>query len=138
MDTFASTLDQRQTCPACGSEHFGAQTSCWNCDQPLRAGAALSTARGRVQVCAGNELHAHHFNGLESPRLDHPLARVVTHPSDASLLGLCNLSNEPWRASTAAGQQHEVAPGKTCNLAALHQLDTPWGALRLEPATPES
>jgi DNA-binding helix-hairpin-helix protein with protein kinase domain len=138
MEALASTLDQRQTCPACGSEHFGAQASCWYCDQPLRAGPALSTPRGRVQVCAGNELHAHHFNGLESPRLDHPLARVVTHPSDASLLGLRNLSSEPWRASSTSGQQHAVAPGKTCNLAALHQLDTPWGALHLEPATPES
>jgi len=135
MEALAAVLDQRQTCPACGSEHFGAQASCWHCQQALSAGAALRAPHGRVMACIDNELHPHHFNRLEAPRLDQPLARVVAHPSDPSLLGLHNLSDQPWRATTAGGQQHAVQPGKTCNLAALHQLDTPWGAVRLEHAS---
>lgn len=135
MEALASTLDQRQLCPSCGSEHFGAQMACWHCGHPLTASAALHTPHGRVMACTDNELHAHHFNSLSEPQLDQPIARVVSHPRDPSLLGLHNLSNEPWRATAVGGQQHEVEPGKTCNLAALHHLDTPWGAVRLEPAS---
>ena len=132
MEALASVLDQRQLCPACGSEHFGAQHTCWSCQQPLATGAILRTSQGAVMATAGNALHAHHFDGLEAPRLDQPIARVVCHPSDPNLLGLRNLGAQPWRATSAGGQPHEVAPGKTCNLQALHQLDTPWGAVRLE------
>ena len=138
MEALATTLDQRQPCPTCGSENFGAQASCWHCDQVLPSGPILCPPNGRVRACPDNALYPHHFDGLEAPRLDHPIARVVTHPSDPSMLGLRNLSDQPWRARTEGGQQHEVQPGKSCNLAALHQLDTPWGALTLEHASPES
>lgn len=138
MEGLSTTLDQRQSCAACGSEHFGAQPTCWHCNEPLRASPALSTPRARVLACADNELHEHHFHGMESPRLDKPLARVVSHPGNADLLGLRNLSGKPWRASTAAGQLHEVLPGKTCNLSSLYKLDTPWGVLHLEPPKSES
>ena len=137
MEALAAVLDQRQTCPACGSEQFGAQQSCWHCHQSLTPGLALRSANGRVMVCAENEVHRHHFSGLEAMRLDQPIGRVVAHPSDPSLLGLRNLSDESWRASTTMGQHHDIAPGKTCNLAALHQLETPWGALQLDPASSE-
>jgi len=135
MEAIAASLDQREICPACGSEHFGSQASCWHCNQPLAASAFLRTAQSSVKACAGNVLHQHHFHGLDAPRLDQPIARVVSHPSDPGLLGLRNLGTQPWSATTPGGQQHEVAPGKTCNLQALHLLDTPWGAVRLEHAS---
>ena len=137
MEALSGVLDQRQLCPSCSSEHFSAQARCWQCGQPLGTAAALRTANGLVMACTENELHPHHFDSLEAPRLDQPIARVVAHPSDPTLLGLRNLSNQPWRATAAGGQQHAVDPGKTCNLAALHQLDTPWGAVHLEPASSE-
>ncbi|NDG75545.1 MAG: protein kinase, partial [Synechococcaceae bacterium WB8_1B_136] len=135
MEALSWVLDQRQICPSCGFEHFGAQSNCWYCGQLLGTSVCIRSANGLVMACIDNELHPHHFNRLEAPRLDQPLARVVAHPSDPSLLGLRNLSDQPWRATTAGGQQHAVQPGKTCNLAALHQLDTPWGAVRLEHAS---
>ena len=138
MEALAFSLDQRQTCTHCGAEHFGSQLRCWSCEQPLLASVALDAPRGRVMVCAGNSLHRHHFDGLELPRLDQPIGRVVHHPSDPALLGLCNLSQQPWQATAADGQIHGVQPGKTCNLAALHRLDTPWGEVRLAPASGEN
>ena len=137
MDKLAAVLDQRQTCPACGSEHFGAQPNCWHCDHALSPWPALSTANGLVMACIDNELHLHHFDSLEAPRIDRPIARVVAHPSDPKLLGLRNLSEHSWRATASGGQQYAVDPSKTCNLAALLQLDTPWGAVRLDPARSE-
>lgn len=134
-EALINTLDQRQICPSCSSEHFGAQPTCWNCSHELPASAALHPPHGCVMVSPDNELHAHHFDSLNAPNLDQPIARVVSHPRDPSLLGLQNLTNEVWRATAIGGQQHEVQPGKTCNLAALHHLDTPWGAVRLEPTS---
>ena len=98
----------------------------------------MRTANGQVMACTDNELHAHHFNRLEPLRIDQPLARVVAHPNDPKLLGLQNLSDQPWRATATGGQGYAVHPGKTCNLAALHQLDTPWGAMCLEPTRSET
>ena len=137
MEELASSLDRRQLCPSCDFEHFGAQPRCWQCGQALTPGMALRSAHGLVMACPDNELHAHHFNNLEAPSLDQPIARVVCHPSDPTLLGLRNLSNQPWRATAAGGQHYAVEPGKSCNLAALQQLDTPWGAVHLEPASSE-
>ena len=137
MEALAAVLDQRQLCPSCGSEHFGSQARCWQCGHSLSRAAALRSANGLVMACTDNDLHAHHFDSLEVPRLDQPIARVVAHPSDPTLQGLRNLSNQPWRATAAGGQQVVVDPGKTCNLASIHQLDTPWGAVHLEPANSE-
>ena len=138
LDILAGTLDQRQSCPQCGAEHFGTQLRCWSCEQPLPACPALCAPRGRVMACLDNALHQHHFDGLERPRLDQPLARVVSHPSDATLLGLCNLSAQTWQATATDGQTHGVRPGKTCNLAALQQLNTPWGVVRVEAVSSQN
>ena len=137
MEALSSTLDQRQSCPNCGSEHFGTQPSCWHCDHHLPATAAILTSNGRILASPGNTIHRHHFTSLEEPRLDQPMGRVVSHPDDDSLLGLQNLSDHPWQATTSGGQRHAVHPGKTCNLGALHKLDTPWGDLHLEPNSGE-
>ena len=137
MEALSAVLDQRQLCSSCDFEHFGTHSSCWHCGQALETSAALRSANGLVMACTDNELHAHHFDSLEAPRLDQPLARVVAHPSEPSLLGLRNLSSQPWRVMAAGGQQHGVQPGQTCNLSALLQLDTPWGAVRLEHASSE-
>lgn len=137
LEALAAALDQRQICPACGAEHFGTQPNCWHCNQSLTATSVLCSANGRVLASSGNAMHHHHFSSLEAPHLDQPIGRVVRHPDDPSLLGLQNLSGQPWQARTTGGQQVSVQPGKTCNLAALDQLDTPWGELHLEPASSE-
>ena len=138
MEALSTVLDQRQHCPSCGFEHFGSQITCWSCGQPVGRSPSMRTANGQVMACTDNELHAHHFNRLEPLRIDQPLARVVAHPNDPKLLGLQNLSDQPWRATATGGQGYAVNPGKTCNLAALHQLDTPWGAMCLEPTRSET
>ncbi len=137
LEALGAALDQRQICPTCGAEHFGTQPSCWHCAQPLQGTAALRTTNGQVLICAGNTLHRHHFNRLEAPRLDQPIGEIVSHPDHPSLLGLQNLSDQVWQATTSAGQPLPVQPGKTCNLTALQQLHTPWGELKLELASHE-
>ncbi|MEY3545635.1 MAG: hypothetical protein RLZZ247_1792, partial [Cyanobacteriota bacterium] len=46
-----------------------------------------------------------------------------------TLLGLQNLSSSRWSGRTITGQSIELDPGKTCNLAALQQLNSSAGAI---------
>ena len=127
-------LDRRQLCPSCGQETFperpeAAATHCWHCGTALPAPLQLQLPHGRVSAAAGNELQPHHFNPLASEDLHHPLARLVSHPSDPGLLGLQNLSPERWQGELSNGQSIALDPGKTCNLAALQQLRSSDGPI---------
>jgi len=130
-------LDRRQLCPRCGQETFPESPDngdhCWHCGAALPAPLQLQLPHGRVSAAAGNDLQPHHFNPLANEDLRHPLARLVSHPSDPTLLGLQNLSAHRWQGELSNGQSIDLDPGKTCNLAALQQLrssDGPINVLR--------
>ncbi len=125
-------LDQRQLCSHCGQETFPAPElpgACWSCGTPLSAPLRLQLPHGVVSATAGNELQPHHFDPLVGEAIDAPLARLVAHPTDPNLLGLQNLSSSRWQGRTTGGQSLELDPGKTCNLAALQQLDSSAGPI---------
>ncbi len=130
----ARCLDQRQRCPSCGQETFAdpeAPGHCWACGAAQPRVAWLQLPHGRVCAAAGNELQHHHFDPLASPDLRQPLARLEAHPSDPALLGLKNLSRDPWQGQLSDGRTLVLEPGKTCNLAALQQLSTGLGPITL-------
>jgi len=121
-------LDQRQLCGHCGEELLTAGP-CWSCGHSLTPVLQLQMPHGRVAACAGNALHRHHFDPHLGETLQEPIATLVSHPSDASILGLRNLGNSPWHGQLRNGQNLTVEPGKTCNVAALQQLHTEAGPL---------
>ena len=130
----ARCLDQRLLCPHCGQETFPAPEQpghCWSCGGSLPQPLQLQTPNGRVSASAGNGLYPHHLDPLAALDLHHPLAQLEAHPSDPALLGLKNLSAERWLADLSDGRTMELAPGKTCNLAALHQIRSPAGTIKL-------
>jgi DNA-binding helix-hairpin-helix protein with protein kinase domain len=127
-------LDQRQLCPSCGQETFPdpVQTShCWHCGTHLPPPARLRTDHCQVTVCAGNALYPHHFDRLARLDLHRPLAQLEAHPSDPTLLGLRNLSADPWTVTLNDGRALRLEPGRTCNLAALQDIHTSAGMLTL-------
>jgi len=131
----AACLDQRRLCSACGEENLlevPAQGLCRSCAAPLPPPLRLRTAAGLVGVAAGNELHLHHLDPLLAEDLEQPLARVVAHPQRPRVLGLRNLSPDPWRLIALEGETITVAPGETGNLAHAQQLLTPKGEIRVE------
>jgi serine/threonine protein kinase len=71
-----------------------------------------------VVAAPGTTLHRHHFDRLQPPQFNQPLAEIVAHPSDATILGLCNRGPSPWQVTLLQGQQLQVNPGRSCNLAA--------------------
>ena len=125
-------LDRRQLCPHCGQETFPDPADpgpCWNCGAPLPAPLQLALPQGRISAAAGNELQPHHLDPLAPLGLETPLARLVSHPDNPEVLGLQNLSAEPWQGQLSNGQTITLAPGKTCNLAALQQLHNGAGLI---------
>jgi len=125
-------LDQRQICPQCGQETFpdpAAPGPCWHCGAPLPRPLQLQLPQGRISAAAGNELLPHHWDALAPLALEHPLARLVSHPDNPGVLGLQNLSAEPWQGQLTNGQTIALDPGKTCNLAALQQLHSGAGPI---------
>ena len=127
-------LDQRQLCSACGQETFPAANSpghCWSCGAALPQALLLQLPQAQVVAAAGNELHLHHFDPLAAPSLEAPLARLVAHPSDPTLLGLQNLSAHPWQGVLSSGASLTLEPGRTCNLPPLQQLHSNTGVIQV-------
>jgi serine/threonine protein kinase len=134
LKALARCLDQRALCPRCGQEVFpepGQPGRCWDCGAAFPAPARLEMPAAVVLAQSGNELHAHHFNGLASERLDQPLGRLESHPRRADLLGLKNLSTRSWSVLLADGERLELPPGRSCSLASLREVHTDQGVIRL-------
>jgi serine/threonine protein kinase len=134
MEAIAATVDGCQVCPSCGMENFGESSLCWHCGQPRPEGPWLVPPCGRVQASAENELHPHHFDSFQALQLHQPLARVVAHPDDPSLIGLRNLSDAPWRARLIGGGERRLDPGQSIKLTVLTLLETPLGTVVVEPS----
>jgi len=121
-------LDDRRLCSRCGQELFQ-EGPCWSCGSSQEPTLQLQMPHGRVVACPGNTLHRHHFDPHLGETLQQPIASLVSHPSDASIVGLRNLSERPWQGELRNGQGIRVEPGQTCNVAALHQLSTEAGPI---------
>ena len=130
-EVLSTTIDHRQLCNQCGQENFPddptISTCCWNCDNTMARPQTLRFSNGTVTISSDNEIYPHHFDNLKPPQLKEPVARVVQHPSDPSILGLKNLTNQIWTATLTNGCKTSVETEKTCNLGALVQLFTPFG-----------
>ena len=128
----AASLDRRVLCPSCGQEAFpaiGSAAGCWSCGNPLPQGPWLRLPRGLVAIAAGNEIQAHHLDRLLPLALDQPLARITAHPSDPTLLGLCNLSDAIWEVELEDGRRLAVEPGRSCSLVALRRVNSRHGVM---------
>lgn len=133
-EALAACLDGRLLCPHCGQEVFAEPcqaVQCWACGGTIEPPARLQTASAAVLAQPDNELHPHHFNPLAAERLDAPIGRIETHPSDPSILGLQNLSSQPWTAQLNGGQSLSLAPGQRCSLAQLAEVHTHLGVATL-------
>ena len=128
----SQVLDQRRLCPGCGYENFAGAAGgglCWNCGSELSAVAMLNGPQASICIAAGNALHAHHFSPLAGESIDKPLGQIVPHPSEPTVLGIENTSQESWQVSLRNGQVLQLEPGQRCNAAAVATLQTSLGRL---------
>ncbi len=134
-EALAACLDSRLICPHCGQEVFvgaGQEGQCWACGSTIQPPARLTAGKGAVLVQVDNELHPHHLNHLSTERIDAPIGKIESHPSDSRLLGLKNLSSQAWTARFSNGQSVSVPPGQRCNLAQATEIKTHLGVVAVE------
>ena len=134
-EALAACLDSRLICPDCGQEVFadaGQVSQCWACGSSIEQPARLMAGRIAVLAQPDNELHPHHLNPLSTERIDAPIGRIESHPSNPNLLGLQNLSPHTWTAQFINGQSAEISTGQRCNLAQVSGIKTHLGNVALE------
>ena len=134
-EALAACLDSRLICPHCGQEVFadpGTITQCWACGASIEPPARLTTGHYALLAQSDNELHPHHLNPLATERIDAPIGRIESHPSNPNLLGLQNLSPHTWTAQFTNGQSAEISTGQRCNLAQVSEIKTHLGNVALE------
>src|SRR5579875_286414 len=64
---------------------------------------------------------------LTPSAMNGPVAQVVANPNDPTLLGLQNMTAQPWPVRMADGSERQVLPGQTLRLAEGVMLQ--WGAV---------
>lgn len=113
-------------CPHCGSENFYDQDAvqassrgsipCWSCKRKVRFPARIHIGRNIVMLNHDTQLFPHHIDDDRIYDFSQPVAAVTQHPTNPSIWGLKNLSNEKWAATTTDGTVKDVEPGRSVTL----------------------
>ncbi|MCY2990565.1 MAG: serine/threonine protein kinase [Planctomycetota bacterium] len=115
-------------CPRCGNENFydadAVQTSggkpaiCWEakCKKELRLPYHFCIGKSIVMLTHIGKLYPHHLDSSKDFDFTKPVAEVVQHPTDLSVWGLKNLTQEKWVATMADGSLKDVEPGRSVPL----------------------
>lgn len=132
--SIATTLNYRRTCIKCYQENFqdpNFSYSCWACGLKLETPIIFKTPYASVVACEYNELHIHHLDPTACISIKSPIAVVVGHPSDKSVLGIQNLSPYAWKVLSKKGDTIQLNPQKSCNLKILQRLLTHAGPFEI-------
>jgi serine/threonine protein kinase len=111
----------------CGKESFfdaaqldaggNYQKRCWNCGQIPPLPFRLQVGKLAIVLNSDTRLNAHHLEDHSDFDAIAPVAEVTRHPTNRHVLGLKNLSDGRWVATTADGAVKDVEPGKSIVLA---------------------
>lgn len=121
----ARVRDSLLECAGCGAENFydartyqttGHSGRCWACDTPIVPPARIRVGRHVVMLTPQSALYPHHLDEHRLYDFARPAATVSRHPTDPTVLGLTNLSDEKWVVLSVGGAT-EVPPGRSVRLA---------------------
>ncbi|MGC9396573.1 MAG: protein kinase domain-containing protein [Anaerolineae bacterium] len=113
-------------CPKCGSENFysaqvlkatGSPGTCWACNTTLVLPPRIRIDDAIVMLNWDTKLYPHHVDNDRLYDFSKPIAEVNQHPTDPSIWGLRNLSDEKWVITTDDGAILDVEPGRNVRLA---------------------
>jgi len=110
-------------CTECGVENFhdpqadaGSSAPCWQCAMPRATFLLLQLKRSEIVVAPHTILYPHHLLPGREFDFSVPLARIESHPTQPSLLGLYNGMGESWTVTLANGRSASVPDGKRVQL----------------------
>jgi DNA-binding helix-hairpin-helix protein with protein kinase domain len=91
---------------------------CWACRRQLRLPPRIWLGRAPVMLNHDTSLFAHHTDEDQKYNFSKPIAAVARHPSDRTIWGLQNLSDQTWSTTNVKGEINDVSPGRSVTLAA--------------------
>jgi DNA-binding helix-hairpin-helix protein with protein kinase domain len=113
-------------CPRCRAENFydadtlkatgGRHPTCWNCKAQVPLPLRIRVGDHIVVLRRGTKLFPHHVDPRQRGNFSAPVAEIQEHPTTAGVLGLANVSGQPWRWLMWNGETEEIDPGTTCRL----------------------
>ncbi|HOT91500.1 MAG TPA: serine/threonine protein kinase [Anaerolineae bacterium] len=114
-------------CPKCGLENFysaeklkasgGNPGTCWSCNAALILPPRIRIEDAIVMLNWDTKLYPHHIDNSRLYDFSKPVAEVNQHPTDPTIWGLRNLTDEKWVITTADGEILDVEPGRNVRLA---------------------
>jgi len=90
---------------------------CWSCRRELRLPPRILLGRASVMLNHDTSLFAHHTDEDQKYNFAKPVAVVTRHPSDQTIWGLKNLSDQIWSTTNVKGEINDVSPGRSVTLA---------------------
>lgn len=114
-------------CSFCNNENFydsealatsgGKPGNCWSCGKDIHLPFRIRIGRNIVMLNHDTQLYPHHLDDNRIYDFSQPAATVTRHPTNPSIWGLKNLSNEKWSLTTEQGTINDIEPGRSLTLA---------------------
>lgn len=122
--SFAAAVDGILPCASCRADNFydvdtfsekGAG-ACWSCGKPLTLSARMRIQDTVIMLSLEAKVYGHHVDGKFEAEA-RPIAEVVAHPTNPSVLGLKNLTTDAWTLTRPDGTLVDVPPGRSATIA---------------------
>ncbi len=101
----------------------GVPRPCWRCKKSFRLPPRIRIDRNIVMLSYDTRLFQHHVDPRRLYDVSTPVAEVTRHPTDASVWGLKNLSQEKWVATSPDGTVKDVEPGRSVTIASETRIN---------------
>src|SRR5271166_20629 len=101
----------------------GVPRPCWRCKKCFRLPPRIRIDRNIVMLNHDTRLFQHHVDPRHLYDFSTPVAEVTRHPTDASVWGLKNLSQEKWVATLPDRSVMDVEPGRSVTLASETRIN---------------
>jgi len=119
---FIKLRDSIIYCGNCGLEIFydavklkdGQKHICWGCIKEITIPPRIKIAQSIVMLNSNSKIYMHHIK--DNLDFNTVIAEVTQHPTNPSLWGLKNVSNELWSIVKADGNVASVEPGRSVSL----------------------
>lgn len=113
-------------CPNCRAENFydsdrlkikGKLNPCWHCQSDLLLPPRIRIGKNVIMLNYDTKLFEHHIDSRSQYVFSQPVAQVNQHPTNPSIWGLKNLSQQSWTCTTPDSSVKEIEPGRSVTLA---------------------
>jgi DNA-binding helix-hairpin-helix protein with protein kinase domain len=118
--------------PQCNAQNFydveqlkktgSTPAPCWKCKKEVKLPFRIRIGDTIIMLNRDTQLYPHHINRQRKWDFSHPVAEVSRHPTDPTLWGLKNLTNDKWVLVKPDSTTQDVEPGRSASLAVGNKI----------------